>query len=332
MRRGVVTRSFLHAAGAAALVLAVGGTSVASVARGPSSQQPGQAPRTGRAVPYLPGGSSDQVLDFFWPDARGFPIVVFVHGGSLQETGERRTSEPYARVCEAFMLRGIGCASVDYRLAPGAKWPAMPDDVAAAVRWVRTNALPAGADPGRLFLFGHSSGCQLVAALGANSKFLGGVGLSPADVAGVIAMGCTLAPLEEATSQRSPEQLEARWAAGSSEVTTYATFQDRLDSDPSRFLGPHVPPLLVVASHEERFFPPVLEQGAKVVRRLLQLGRPANVVLVPGTHMSSISDFHLPNDPTFREVANFIADPSLPDVWRPKPARQDSNPARQGGR
>ncbi len=276
-----------------------------------SASEPGNgSPKVERDVPYVAGGSVDQRLDLHVPDgAKGFPTVVFFHGGSLQKSGERRSSPVYARVCEPFVLAGIGCATVDYRLAPDHKWPAMLDDAAAAVHWVKTNIGTRGGDPDRIFLFGHSSGCHLAAVLGANPKYLKKVGLTPAAVAGVIAMGCTLAPLEEATSRVSLEELKAGWQR-SDELDTFATFDDRLDSDPSRFIGPHMPPLLVVVAHKERFFPAILEQGAKLVRRLLEMNRPADVVIVPGKHMTSMENLTAPGDPTFAAILRFISDPA----------------------
>ncbi len=148
-----------------------------------------------RAVPYVANGTTDQVLDLHVPAAKSFPTVIFIHGGSLQESGERRTSEIYAGVCPPLAAAGIGCATIDYRLAPSAKWPAMPQDAAAAVRWVKDHIAERGGDPSRLVLFGHSSGCQLAAVLGTNPKYLAGVGLKTSDIAGVVAMGCVLAPL-----------------------------------------------------------------------------------------------------------------------------------------
>jgi acetyl esterase/lipase len=84
---------------------------------------------------------------------------------------------------------------------------------------------------------------------------------------------------------------------------------DRLDSDPSRFIGPHMPPTLVVCAEAERFFPSILEQGAKFVRRLLEQKRPADLVIVPGRHMSSIQNIIEPGDPTFVAVKSFIDNP-----------------------
>ena len=140
-----------------------------------------------RDIPYVRGGSPDQRLDLHVPAGKGFPTVIFIHGGSLQEAGERRASPVYAAVCEPFVAAGIGCATIDYRLAPTHKWPAMPNDAAAAVKWVKDNIAARGGDPSRLFVFGHSSGCHLAATLGANPKYLVTVGLVPGDRAGVIA-------------------------------------------------------------------------------------------------------------------------------------------------
>lgn len=81
---------------------------------------------------YVSGGTTDQRLDFYWP-AQARVTVLFIHGGSLVESGERRTSAPYRTVCAPLVAAGVGCATIDYRLAPTYKWPAMPRDVAAAV-------------------------------------------------------------------------------------------------------------------------------------------------------------------------------------------------------
>lgn len=267
------------------------------------------APASFRNERYVANGTADQVLDLDTPDKPGFATVVFIHGGSLQESGERRNSPVYAKVCEPFLAAGIACATIDYRLAPTHKWPAMPLDAAAAFKWVREKVTALKGDPARVFLFGHSSGCHLAAVLGANQKYLAAVGLEAKDVAGVIAMGCVLAPLEDATTRLTMEQLKERWPK-SGDTATFGPLEERLDSDPSRFIGPHMPPTLVVIAEAERFFPAILEQGAKFVRRLLEAKRPADVVIVPGRHMNSIGALHQPGDPTFLAIQKFIANPA----------------------
>jgi len=70
-----------------------------------------------------------------------------------------------------------------------------------------------------------------------------------------------------------------------------------------------VPPTLVVVARAERFMPPVMEQGARFVRRLLELGIAADLVLVPGKHMESIAALDKPGDPAFQAIRAFIEHP-----------------------
>src|SRR6266545_6369889 len=63
-------------------------------------------------IPYVAGGGAKQQLDLFLPDGKGFPTVMFVHGGSLTE-GDRMEA-PYRQIGEAFQKSGIGCAVISY--------------------------------------------------------------------------------------------------------------------------------------------------------------------------------------------------------------------------
>src|SRR5258708_33413746 len=47
-------------------------------------------------IPYVQNGTPDQVMDVYWTAAKPKATVLFIHGGSLQESGERRTSPAYA--------------------------------------------------------------------------------------------------------------------------------------------------------------------------------------------------------------------------------------------
>ncbi|MCH8978874.1 MAG: alpha/beta hydrolase, partial [Armatimonadetes bacterium] len=52
------------------------------------------------------------------------PAVVVIHGGAWM-TGDR---EDMSDLCTALSVNGMVAATVDYRLAPGSKWPAMLED------------------------------------------------------------------------------------------------------------------------------------------------------------------------------------------------------------
>ncbi|HSG90486.1 MAG TPA: alpha/beta hydrolase [Pseudomonadales bacterium] len=271
----------------------------------------GQGLPAQRDLAYVERGTPEQTLDLYLPGGQDFATVIFVHGGSLQR-GDDRNSDFYAQVQEPFVAAGIACAKIDYRVAPEHRWPAMPQDVATATRWVRERVATLGGDPSRIFLFGHSSGALLVAVLGNNAKYLQAVGMQPSDLAGIVPMGATMAPLREtlawaAQSGVDTDSLRVLFAREADEV--YATLEDRLDADPSRFVGAHTPPTLIVLAERERFLPPVLEQAALLVRLMYDAERPADLVIVPGTHKSSIADLAAQGDPAFAAIRRFIENP-----------------------
>lgn len=260
-------------------------------------------------IPYVKDGSADQVMDFYWPASKPSASVLFIHGGSLQQSGERRTSTAYAHVCEPFVAAGIACGSLDYRLAPSHVWPAMPDDVASGVAKMRALIADRGGDPHKLFLFGHSSGCLLAAILGTNPQYLAKVGLKPSDLGGVIAMGCTLDREDAAIRQLTADVIRQPFSRDATEVATFGTAENWLSANPAGFIGPNLPPFLVVVAQAERFMPAVLEQGSRFVRRMLEERNIADLVIVPGRHMTSIADVTKPGDPTFAAIREFIANP-----------------------
>jgi acetyl esterase/lipase len=216
----------------------------------------------------------------------------------------------YASVCPGLAQRGIICATMDYRLAPSYQWPAMPQDVAAAVRWLHDSIGPRGGDSGRLFLLGHSSGCHLATLVALDSSYLGEQRLGPTDLAGVVAMGCTMAPWDTAAMGMSSAQLEAAFQNDAEEVGVYGTLSWRLRANPMRWVGSHAPPLLVLVAESERFMPPVLEEGARLVRRLRELDRPADLRILPGRrHVTTTTGFADARDPVANLVAEFVRDP-----------------------
>lgn len=91
-----------------------------------------------------------------------WPVDIRVHGGWW--TGGNGNTEDHAAVYNA---RGWAVANINYRLAPGATWPAQMHDVKAAIRFIRANAATYNLDPTRIILRGQSAGGLLAAMTGA---------------------------------------------------------------------------------------------------------------------------------------------------------------------
>ena len=96
------------------------------------------------------------------------PLVVWIHGGAFQ-LGDRRELPPTFAPDSVFRLlneAGIACATVDYRHALEAPFPAQLHDLKAAVRYLREHAGILGIDAARIGAWGESAGGHLAALLG----------------------------------------------------------------------------------------------------------------------------------------------------------------------
>jgi len=97
-------------------------------------------------------------------DARLAPVLLWIHGGCLM-MGHRSDIADWHR--NLYAEAGYTIVSIDYRLAPETKLPAIIDDLQDACRWIRS-AGPAlfQADPARLTVIGHSAGGYLALMAG----------------------------------------------------------------------------------------------------------------------------------------------------------------------
>lgn len=104
-------------------------------------------------------------LDIFTrPERTGVPVLVFVHGGGFVMGDKRTPGLPYYDNIGAFAVEhGMVGVTLTYRLAPAHRWPAGPDDMAAAIDWLREHVAQFGGDPERIFLMGQSAGATHVA-------------------------------------------------------------------------------------------------------------------------------------------------------------------------
>lgn len=90
------------------------------------------------------------------------PLVVVVHGGGW-DSGD---SSQLPALNGVLNRVGYAVASIDYRLAPGAKWPTQRHDVEDAVADLRARSSELGIDPkDGVYLLGRSAGAQISGAL-----------------------------------------------------------------------------------------------------------------------------------------------------------------------
>jgi acetyl esterase len=111
----------------------------------------------------IPGPAGELPIRIYTPDGTGpFPLLVFFHGGGFVVC-DLDSHDALARsLCNG---AGAVVVSVDYRLAPEAKFPAAPEDCYAATRWAVDNAASIGADGARVAVAGDSAGGNLAAVV-----------------------------------------------------------------------------------------------------------------------------------------------------------------------
>jgi acetyl esterase/lipase len=149
-----------------ALALAIGGcgTGAEGSASGTGTTVAATPMPTLADQPYTDSPTATQVLDLWVPGdaAAPVPLVVFVHGGGWVEGDKSQVASKLPHLLE----QGFAVASIGYRLASEAVFPAAVQDAKAAVRWLRANAATHGIDPDGIAAWGESAGGHLAALLG----------------------------------------------------------------------------------------------------------------------------------------------------------------------
>ncbi len=210
-------------------------------------------------------------LDVFTPDQppKPFPLVIWFHGGGL--TAGTKNSKTDRAVAARWTDRGIGIINADYRLSPGAKFPAYVEDAAQAVAWAVRAAVALGADPKAIFVSGHSAGGYLAAMLAMDEKYLRAAGLEPAQVAGYF-------PL----SGQMTTHFTVRKERGLSDLAVIVD-----DAAPSYFVRAAIPRLLLLIGDHD--WPARLEENQLLAAQLTQVAKSKNVsfrIIADRTHNS----------------------------------------------
>ena len=225
-------------------------------------------------------------LDFYRAVGRSpAPCVVAIHGGAWY-LGDRKESRAIRQSNDWLARQGYAVASIDYRLAPKAIWPAQRDDVLAAVAFLRAHAPALGIDPTRVVLLGRSAGGQLAeaTAYAAHDPGIRGViaFYAPADMT----LSWNAAGDHDSFQQR---QILQRFLGG-----TPTTDRAAYDSASGALLvGPGTPPTLLFHGRLDTIVPD--SQSRLLAGKLAAAGVPHALVSLPwATHGFDYVNFNGP--------------------------------------
>jgi acetyl esterase len=220
----------------------------------------------------MQGPAGSLPLRIYTPLGEGpFPLMVFFHGSGFVVC----SLDTHDGMCRN-LCAGSGCVvvSVDYRLAPEAKFPAAPDDCLAATRWAVANAAGIGADPGRVVVAGDSAGGNLAAVTALRLRDEGGPKL-----AGQL----LIYPVTDYYDPGAPSMLENANGYGLTRAGMI-WFWDHYLADASHAANPYacplraddlsgLPPALVVTAE----YDPLREEGEYYAARLRAAGVPTEM-------------------------------------------------------
>jgi acetyl esterase/lipase len=111
-------------------------------------------------IAYGPHGKRN-LLDIYRPQqlpAQPMPVLIHIHGGAWVVGDKDGQALPLLYHMAA---NGWLCVSINYRLAPADRFPAMLSDILHAIAWVKQHAAEYGGDPGFVALTGGSAGGHL---------------------------------------------------------------------------------------------------------------------------------------------------------------------------
>jgi acetyl esterase/lipase len=267
-----------------------------------------------------PPGYRPLQLDVWVPAAAAPPpLVVWIHGG-VWLFGDRRylpgTLRPN-QLFEELIHAGLAVATIDYRHALEAHFPAQLHDAKAAIRYLRAYADVLGVDTSRIGVWGESAGGHLAALIALTAQrpelegTLGVLGESSAvdavvDWYGVadLTLPSAQTPPPENAAQPPSELLTAPYdlLVGGQDDDAYAA------ASPISYVTPAAPPFLLVHGTADTLVPYL---HSEVLAQALTEAR-VPVRLVPIEGADHIFNGHDDIDGVVRLSVDYLAEALLP--------------------
>jgi acetyl esterase len=231
----------------------------------------------------IPGPGGQLAVRIYTPDAPApLPAIVYFHGGGWV-LGNLEGSDAQCRT----LTNAVRCVtvSVDYRLAPEAKFPAAAEYCYAATLWVADNAASLGCDPKRIAVAGTSAGANLAAVVPLMAKDQG----APA-----IAFEVLVYPITDGgmNTRSYRENAEGYFLTAASMAWFWEQYinddKDRVHPYAAPINAPDLsglPPALVITAE----FDPLRDEGEAYAERLRAAGVPVTCTRYDGTIHSFVS-------------------------------------------
>ncbi len=217
------------------------------------------------------------------------PVFIFFHGGAWAHGNP----QDYGFIARNIAPQGYVVVLGGYRLNEAGRYPAMLQDTASVIGWVRENIASHGGDPDNLFLSGHSAGAYNVAQVALDGQWLAEAGVPREAIRGVVGLAgpYDFYPFD---TDRSRAAFESVGAAEESQPVNHATAA--------------APPMLLVHGEEDTV---VRIRNSKALEKALNaVGSQVETLYLPGkAHNNPLLALTSPwrrNPQVFERVTNFM--------------------------
>lgn len=241
-------------------------------------------------------GSSPLKMDILRPmDNNKYPAVVFITGGGFISANK----DSYIQQRLAIAESGYVVASIEYRVAPLAVFPAPLEDVKAAVRFLRANSEKLNIDENNIAVMGDSAGGYLSAFVGVTNdvkKFDKGENLGQSSKVQAAIDIYGLSDLEQIASGFPKEIQELHKSEGAPEalwVRGPVLFRDPnaankkySEANPITYIDKELPPFLLMHGDEDKLVSP--DQTKILHEALIKAGANSTRYVVKGANHGGI--------------------------------------------
>ena len=233
-------------------------------------------------VAYVPASAPDfdkerHILDVYAPNkaaptAAGYPVVLFIHGGSWT-SGNKNI---YTFIGRRLAKQGVVAVVINYRLAPPVHVPEQATDCARALAWTVNNIKQYGGDPARLFVMGHSAGGGLAALLATDDALLAANGLPQNPVRGAI--------MDDPAGLDMYNYLkEMKYEGDKQYLVPFGTDPAVWKAQSAIYkIRSGMPPFIFYIGGET--YPSISGSSGRFRDRLKAIGQPAPYTVIPGRH------------------------------------------------
>lgn len=254
-----------------------------------------------RDIPYCTMNRVELKLDIYYPTTKeeNWNPIIYVHPGGWT-MGTKAVSKDLVDI-QALQEQGFLLASVEYRLAPEHKFPAMIEDVKCAVRFLRAHATEFNIDTERFGAIGLSAGGHLVSLLGVTDPT---AGFDVGEYTEYSSRVQAIVDLYGITDLAPP--------------FTNRLFFDKLDifgtlnhedpifiyASPVTYVTPDDPPFLIIQGAFDTTVPP--NQSTRFFRKLQQSDIEVELIMVENAGHGLLPVDEIPIQPSLEEIREKI--------------------------